>query len=183
MDSKARLALLLATSLLFVLGGLVIAIGGDWRPGLGGVGFFGAGGVMFAFQWRELARSEGDARLLSLPRGVPLAESAARRAFYLAIVLVVGASSMLFGDARNPTMWWAGSAMTVLGALMGLRMLVVPAPARLMFSPVGIHFLGGEAPCVLHFDNLARLNCVERGGHLVVLLEPIDLAALVLTVP
>ena len=64
-----------------------------------------------------------------------------------------------------------------------LRLAIVPGVPRLMFLPEGIHFLGGKAPCVLHFDNLGRLGCVHRGGVPVLLFDPITMAALLLTVP
>ena len=177
-----RLSLLLGGSLLFVLGGLFI-IPRDWRLGLGGVGFFGGCAAMFAFQLWELVRGERDARVLQLPGGVPLFESRARRAFVLAIGLEVGAATMLFGSRGNALMWWLGMAIGVASAAALLRLALVRGPARLMFSPEGIHFLGGEAPCLLHFDNLGRLGCGERAGNPVLLFEPITLAALVLTVP
>lgn len=184
MSSRLRLGLLLGVSVLFLVMGLVVAALGDWRLGLGNAIFFGLAAAVFAYQLRELSRFEGPAQLLTLRGGVPLHISPQRRAFFTVVVFGAGASSVLMGFQRNQLLFWLGVALMVAAVVVGVLMLLgVPKRQSLMFTPAGIHFLGGGAPCVLHFDNLAQLQAAEWNGHLIVLLQPVNLAALLLTVP
>ena len=184
MNSRLRLGLLLGVSVLFVLMGLVVAALGDWRLGLGNTIFFGLAAAVFAYQLRELSRFEGPAQLLTLKGGIPLQMSSQRRAFFTLVVFGAGASSVLIGFQRNPLLFALGAVLMLAALVVGVLMLLgVPKRQSLMFTPEGIHFLGGGAHCVLHFDNLAQLQAAEWNGQLIVLLQPINLAALLLTVP
>lgn len=184
MNSQLRLWLLLSVSVLFVVMGLVVAALGDWRLGVGNTIFFGLAAAVFAYQLRELSRFEFPAQLLTLKGGVPLPMSLQRRAFFTVVVFGAGVSSVLIGFQRNQLLFWLGVLLMLAAVVVGVLMLLgVPKRQSLMFTPEGIHFQGGAAPCVLHFDNLARLHAAEWNGHHIVLLQPINLAALLLTVP
>ncbi len=183
MNSQLRLRLLRGVSLLFVVMGLVVAALGDLRLGLGNTIFFGLAAAVFAYQLRELSRFEGPAQQLTLQGGIPLQMSLQRRAFFTLVVFGAGASSVLMGFQRNQLLFALGAALMIAAAVVSVLMLLgIPKRQSLMFTPEGIHFLGAT-PCVLHFDNLAQLQAAEWNGHLIVLLQPINLAALLLTVP
>lgn len=184
MGARARLGLLLGLSLVFVAMGLVILVLGDWRLGLGTAGMFGVAAFVFYVQLDDAQRFDDRAILLSVRGGVPIPQSFKRRGMFIVAMLVVGASAMLVGYGRKAMMSWLGVALLVGGVIVFvLQLSGVPARRSIMFSPEGIHFLGGPASCVLHFDNIAQLQVAEWNGHLIVLLTPINLAAVLMTIP
>jgi hypothetical protein len=53
----------------------------------------------------------------------------------------------------------------------------------IVFLPEGLHFLSSEGRYVLHFDNLAQVDTVDAGGHLVLRLMPVNVALGVVSAP
>jgi hypothetical protein len=180
----SRLGLLLALSLVFVAMGVIVAVFGDWRLGVGTAGFFGLAALVFFVQRQDLERLNDQARVLPIRGGVPIQQSMKRRSLFIGVMLGAGVSSVLVGYGRNPLVWWSGLALMVGAVIVFvLQLFGVPARRAISFSPEGIHFLGGPAPCLLHFDNIAQLQFAEWNGHLILLLTPINLAAVLMTVP
>ena len=184
MGGQRRLGLLLGLSVVFVVMGLAVAAFGDWRLGLGNVGFFGMAAAVFAYQLHEMEKLNERASLLTFNGGEPLVMSSKRRLFFIAAMFTAGASSVLIGYERNAMLWWIGLAL-MLGGVVAfvLQLAGIPERRSLKFTPEGIHFLSGPAPCLLHFDNIASLQAAEWNGHIIIVLQPINLAALLLTVP
>lgn len=183
MSGQRRLWLFLGGSLVFVVMGLVSAVlGNDWRPGLGTAGFFGTGVAVFAFQLHEMAKLDERAPLLTFRGGEPVVMSSKQRLFSIAAMFTAGVSSVLFGYERTAMLWWIGLAL-IVGAVVifVLQLAGIPERRSLKFTPEGIHFLGGPAPCLLHFDNIASLQVAEWNENIIIVLQPINLGALVLT--
>lgn len=182
MAPRARLWLLLAGSLGFVVLGLALLVS-DWRLGVGTLGFFGACAAVFGWQLRARGDERSAPTLLDLRGGKVLSAAAGQRAAFLVAGLVASVSTQVFSFGRDPLIWWLGGAMTVAASVaLVLQAFGVPARTALRFSPEGLHFVSGAAPCLLAFDNVARIQRAEWNGHVLVALQPLDLGALLLTV-
>ncbi len=179
--------MLLAVCLAFVAMGVVIAVLGNWRLGVGDAVLFGLGALVFAnqlFESRRLTHPLREDERRELPKGHPFGPSRRRQALVVALLVLAGGAQCLIGWERNPVFFWLGVAFVVGAVAVGVLVALGRFSRRTVtFEADGVRLAWAEGACLVRYDNLAELSTVTINGTLLVGLRPIELGGVLATAP